>query len=528
MTKTKPRVAPNAKQITRCAIYTRKSTEDGLEQEFNSLDAQRLAGENYINSQVHEGWEIIPDGYDDGGFTGANMDRPALGRLMADLEAGKIDCVVVYKVDRLSRSLLDFSRILEKFDKYNVAFVSVTQQFNTANSMGRLMLNVLLSFAQFEREIISERTRDKIAAARRKGKWVGGMPLLGYDVDPRGSKLVINEDEANRVRSIFDLYLEHRSLIAVIRELDDRGWFGKRWVTKKQTERGGKPFTKTSLHKLLTNITYLGKVRYKEEIHDGEHAAIVDVAVWQQVQSLLQRNGRSGGIEARNKFGALLKGLLRCVACDSAMTPTHATKNGNKRYRYYVCCHAQKRGWHNCPSPSIPATEIERFVVDQIRSIGRDPDLIRATVTQAQEQTRSQLVALEAERASLERELALWNAEIRAVVAHVGPNGADSPAVARLADLQERTRLAERRATEIREQIRTINSRAVDQEEVATAMAKFDPVWDALTPREQVRVIELLVERVEYDGKRGKVAVTFHANGIKTFGEQFAATEDAA
>jgi DNA invertase Pin-like site-specific DNA recombinase len=214
MTRTKPRSAPRAKRAVRCAIYTRKSTEDGLEQEFNSLDAQRDAGENYIRSQVHEGWEIIPGHYDDGGFTGGNMDRPALRRLMADIEAGRVDCVVVYKVDRLSRSLLDFARMMETFEKYKVSFVSVTQQFNTASSMGRLVLNVLLSFAQFEREIISERTRDKIAAARRKGKWVGGMPLLGFDVDPRGSKLIVNDDEAARVRAIFELYLEGDSVPA--------------------------------------------------------------------------------------------------------------------------------------------------------------------------------------------------------------------------------------------------------------------------------------------------------------------------
>jgi site-specific DNA recombinase len=193
----------------RCAIYTRKSTEEGLEQEFNSLDAQREAGEAYIASQKAEGWVSLPERYDDGGYTGGNMERPALQRLLADIEAGKIDSVVTYKVDRLSRSLLDFARMMEVFDKHQVAFVSVTQLFNTATSMGRLVLNVLLSFAQFEREIIGERTRDKIAAARRKGKWSGGMPLLGYDVDPQGSKLRVNEAEAIRVRAIFDLYLRH-------------------------------------------------------------------------------------------------------------------------------------------------------------------------------------------------------------------------------------------------------------------------------------------------------------------------------
>src|SRR5438093_11728849 len=201
----------------RCAIYTRKSTEVGLEQDFNSLDAQREACLAYSQSQRHEGWKCLPQRYDDGGFTGGNMDRPALQRLLADIEAGKIDCLVAYKIDRLSRSLLDFARIIGIFEKHHVSFVSITQQFNSATSMDRLVLNVLLSFAQFEREIISERTRDKIAATRRKGKWSGGLPLLGYDVDPRGSKLIVNEDEAIRVRAIFELYLEHQSLIATIR-----------------------------------------------------------------------------------------------------------------------------------------------------------------------------------------------------------------------------------------------------------------------------------------------------------------------
>src|SRR5258707_11339187 len=271
----------------RCAIYTRKSTEEGLQQEFNSLDAQREAGEAYIKSQAAEGWVCLPEHYDDGGYSGGNVDRPALHRLLADIEAGKIDTVVLYKVDRLSRSLLDFSRLVETFEKHRISFVSVTQQFNTATSMGRLMLNVLLSFAQFEREIISERTRDEIAAARRKGKWVGGHPVLGYDVDPQRFKLLVNEDEAARVRAIFTLFLEHESLLPVVQELERRGWFTKRWTTRKGRERGGLPFNKTGLHHLLTNVTYLGKVRYRDEVHDGEQPAIVDADTWQQCQTLL-------------------------------------------------------------------------------------------------------------------------------------------------------------------------------------------------------------------------------------------------
>ena len=306
----------------RCAIYTRKSTEEGLQQEFNSLDAQREAAEAYIVSQKHDGWVCLPTRYDDGGFTGGNMDRPALRRLIADIETGKIDCVVVYKVDRLSRSLMDFARMMQTFDERKIAFVSVTQQFNTGTSMGRLVLNVLLSFAQFEREMVSERTRDKIAATRRKGKWTGGLPMLGYDVDRERNRLVVNADEARRVKAIFGLYLELESLLPVVRELNNRGWVNKRWQIKKSgTEKGGRPFDRVNLHRLLTNPIYIGKVRYKDELHAGEHAAIIDPETWQRTQALLARNGRSGGGSVRNKFGALLKGIVHCSACNCAMTP---------------------------------------------------------------------------------------------------------------------------------------------------------------------------------------------------------------
>src|ERR1022692_19066 len=300
------------KKTVRCAAYTRKSTEEGLEQEFNSLDAQRESAQAYIASQQHEGWICLPEPYDDGGYTGGNMERPALQRLLADAAAGRIDCVLVYKVDRLSRSLLDFGRIIETFDKHGVAFVSVTQQFNTATSMGRLVLNVLLSFAQFEREIIGERTRDKIAATRRKGKWSGGRPLLGYDLDPGGQRLAVNAEEAERVRAIFALFLEHTSLPVVVRELETRGWTNKRWRTRSGKDSGGDPFTKVGLRRLLTNVLYAGKVRYKEEVHDGEQPALVDPAVFRQAHDLLH-GGPGVGAPMRNRFGALLRGLLRCV-----------------------------------------------------------------------------------------------------------------------------------------------------------------------------------------------------------------------
>ena len=503
----------------RCAVYTRKSTEEGLEQEFNSLDAQREAAEAFIASQRGEGWTCLADRYDDGGYSGGNMERPALKRLFADVEAGHIGCVVVYKVDRMSRSLLDFARIMETLEKYRVSFVSVTQQFNTTSSMGRLTLNILLSFAQFEREIISERTRDKIAATRRKGKWSGGRPILGFDVDPRGGRLMVNEDEAARVRAIFELYLEHESLVATIKELDARGWTNKRWTTRKGHVTGGGTFNKHGLYGLLTNVLYTGRITYKDEIHDGEHPAIVDEEVFHRTRQLLKRNGVTGGKEVRNQFGAILKGLIRCVPCGCAMVPTHTVRNGNRRYRYYVCAKAQKRGWHSCPSKSIPAREIENFVIDQMRCVGKDTTLL----TEALEQTRAQAMArisdLEAEKRGLERDLIRHNTELRNLAGRLATNGT---ATDRVADLQDRIRAAEQRSTQVREELIMLGRGLVDEKEVARALAAFDPVWETLAPREQTRVIRLLVQRVDYDGEKGTVSVTFHPAGIKMLSREIA------
>jgi site-specific DNA recombinase len=351
----------------RCAIYTRKSTEEGLDQDFNSLDAQREAAEAYIHSQAHAGWTALSARYDDGGYSGSNLDRPALQLLLADIQAGQIDCVLTHRVDRLSRSLLDFAKLMELFEQHQVAFVSVTQHFNSGTSMGRLVLNVLLSFAQFERELIAERTRDKMAAARRKGKWGGGLPVLGYDVDASSKKLVINEEEAARVRAIFALYLQHRSLLPVLAELARRGWCTKQTRTKEGHVHGGRPFTRSSLYRLLTNVTYIGQVRYRNEIHPGEQPAIIDRKTWQEVQALLVHNGPGQLGAERTPSEALLQGLLFCGPCGCAMTPAQLSR-GNRRYRYYTCSAAQRKGWHTCPSKSLPARAVERYVLEQIAS----------------------------------------------------------------------------------------------------------------------------------------------------------------
>ncbi len=496
----------------RCAIYTRKSSDEGLQQDFNSLDAQREAAEAYIASQKAEGWVCLPERYDDGGFTGGNMDRPALKRLLGDIEAGRIDCVVVYKVDRLSRSLMDFAKIVEVFERQNVSFVSVTQHFNTTNSMGRLTLNILLSFAQFEREIIGERIRDKIAASRQKGKWTGGTPILGYDVDrSNGSpRLVVNAAEASRVRQVFDLYLELGSLVPVAAELDRRGWRNKAWTTRDGRKRGGLPFDKCRVHKLLTNVLYAGKVTHKNEMYAGEHEAIVSEDVFQRVQQQLLRNGRNGSAEGRNRHGALLRGLLYCKSCDRAMSHTFTTR-GNRRYRYYTCTNAVKRGRAACPGRSLPAAEIERAVVDEIRCLGRDPAVLRETLAQARGRADSAIERLTGERREIERALARLHADIRRVAAGDG-GAATAP---RIAELNDRVREAEQCVAEIDAKLSELRGDLVDEADVAAAFADFDNVWTALSPREQARLVRLLVGRVEYDASDSSIEVTFHPTGIK-------------
>jgi site-specific DNA recombinase len=349
----------------RCAIYRRKSTEEGLEQEFNSLMAQREAAEAYILSQRELGWRVIPLLYDDGGFSGGSLERPALKRLLADVAGKLIDCVVVYKVDRLSRSLLDFASIIGILDKHNATFVSVTQAFNTATSLGRLTLNVLLSFAQFERELVQDRTRDKVHAARRKGKWTGGLPVLGYDI--QGGKLAVNQEEANCVREIFHTFTQKQTLAETLYEMEQRGWKTKSWLTQKGTCFGGRRFNRSKLKFMLSNPLYLGKVRLKGALHDGEHPAIVDSDLWRQANELLKNRASGARNKNRSPMEGFLRGLLFCEACCSPMVPAYTKRNARK-VRYYTCTSAQQHGWKTCPSRSLPASALEESVVSRLSS----------------------------------------------------------------------------------------------------------------------------------------------------------------
>ncbi len=353
----------------RCAIYTRKSSEEGLEQEFNSLDAQREACEAYIKSQKHEGWIVIPTLYDDPAYSGGNMDRPALKRLLTDIDAGLIDTVVVYKVDRLTRALADFAKIVEAFDGQGVSFVSVTQAFNTTTSMGRLTLNVLLSFAQFEREVTGERIRDKIAASKKKGMWMGGLPPLGFDVQER--KLVVNEKEAETVRHIFGRYCALGSVRELQRELEIGKIVSKARIAADGTSYGRKPFSRGALYQLLQNEIYIGLTKHRGEAYPGEHPAILDQDLWDKTQELLDSN-RVGRRALETNASKRLTGIV-FDASGEAMTPSHASKKGI-RYRYYISKSLTKNCKDEHPEAQrIPAILLEDLVIKRIKNFLKDP-----------------------------------------------------------------------------------------------------------------------------------------------------------
>ncbi|MEM6657111.1 MAG: recombinase family protein [Pseudomonadota bacterium] len=364
----------------RCAIYTRKSSEEGLEQGFNSLDAQREACEAYIASQKHEGWELLPDRYDDGGISGGHLDRPALQQLMHAVDDKRIDQIVVYKIDRLTRSLADFAKLVDRLDQAEASFVSVTQSFNTATSMGRLTLNVLLSFAQFEREVTAERIRDKIAASKRKGLWMGGNVPLGYQAD--GRTLKIDQEEAATVKALYDLYLKHAH-IRVVKEYADRlDLRSRRRVRGAGRVSGGTFFDRGHIHHILTNPIYAGRIRHKGEVYDGQHPAIIEPEIWDQVQQMLQAGAAKSRGANQKATTSLLAGKLFDETGDR-LTPSHSRKNG-KRLRYYISHRLVKDRSRKHPDAwRLPAEQLEALIADVIRKNLSRPDSVTALMPDA-------------------------------------------------------------------------------------------------------------------------------------------------
>ena len=494
----------------RCAIYTRKSTTEGLDSDFNTLDAQREAAEYYIRAQAYQNWTILPARYDDGGFTGANIDRPALQRLLDGLDRGALDMVVVYKVDRLSRSLLDFARLMERFDKKNVGFVSVTQNFDTSSSMGRLVLNILLSFAQFERELISERTRDKIQAARRRGKWTGGQLVLGYRTDPEQGGLAVVPEEAEIVRTIFDLYLSTHSIGFVAGRLNELGIITKRHVSKKGKTRGGRRWNKSTVYQVLRNPIYVGKTRTGDgQLHAGEHEPLISLEAFEKVAESMSLRS-TGRIRTNRKSEYILTGLLHCGPCDAAMTSSQGTSRNGKKYRYYRCVHQQQHGGR-CPTGHLPAMDIEEAVVAEVKDVATRGEVRQKILDRFFSDTGA-LSAAEATRVQLRARIEEGNAESKRLLSAFSDAGASGgkTLATRLGEIESDVDHLGIQLGEVEDRLRALTGAQRQVERVARLLDGFGTMWSALVPQEQRELLHLLIDRIVVDLDAGGFRITFH------------------
>jgi DNA invertase Pin-like site-specific DNA recombinase len=492
----------------RCAIYTRKSTSQGLEQEFNSLDAQREACQAYAKAQ---GWSVTPEAYEDGGFTGANVERPAFQRLLAEVDAKKFDVVVVYKVDRLSRSLLDFAKVMDRFNAAGIAFVSVTQNFSTADAMGRLTLNLLMSFAEFEREMISERTRDKMRAARRKGKWTGGTVPFGYDLAE--GKLRVNELESVIVREIFASYVKHRSIVRILDELRERGR-----TTKRRGSCLAKAWTKDAVLRILRNPLYVGRTLVGGETFDAEHEPIVDRETFARVEGLLGRGASRTTATVRR--GYLLRGLLRCAGCGAGLTPASAFK-GKREYRYYRCQTREKQGTRACSAGPISAPAVENFVMSELRKVHRDAGLTARLTTAVMARTEQARATLRAEERALPAELARTSGEASRIADAIvtASTAAREHLERRLEEVGARLSRQKARVEQIGRELARLDGLRADAEWVAGIIGDFDRLWKRLTAENRARVVRALVAEVHVDEGRGLLRIVFRdANSTRAAG----------
>jgi site-specific DNA recombinase len=505
---TRPAASAPAPPERRCAVYTRKSTSAGLEQDFNSLDAQREACEAYVRARRAEGWRLLPDHYDDGGFTGATLDRPAFQRLLEDIDAGKVDLVVVYKVDRLSRSLLDFAKVMERLGRAGAAFVSVTQNFSTADAMGRLTLNVLMSFAEFERSMIAERTRDKIAASRRRGKWTGGPVPLGYDV--AHGKLVINEPEAVVVREAFALYREEKSAFLVARALNARGRRTKGRLGEGGTRLPGPRWTKVSVLRVLKNPLYVGLVPYGRERHPGEHAPLVDQEAFARAQELLKRPAARRRQVGRNER-YLLSGLVRCGACGGAMTPASTRKSG-RTYRYYRCARRDRGGPEACGAPALPAAALENFVRARLRECALVPELFEQALAAFGARLAEAAEALGQERSALAKQLARLEADEARLEAELerGKGGeAQGPLAVRLGEAREELAAGRLRVADGERKVALAAGARRDATWASGVLAEPAAFWGALSLENERRLLGALLDRIVVDLEGGGVELVF-------------------
>ncbi len=480
------KATPRPKTI-RCAIYTRKSTEEGLDQQYNSLIRNATLASPTSAARPTRVGELVPDRYDDGGFSGGNIERPALKRMMEDIQAGKIDCVVVYKVDRLSRSLLDFARVMETFRQVQ-RFLRIGDSAlqhdpfdGQANAQHPAFVCPIRT--RNHRRTYSRQTGCPMQA-RTMDRWLPGSWLRRRPSE-RTPKLVINPEEATKVRRIFTLYLEMKNLMPVVEELEKRGWKNKLWHSKKGLPKGGRSFDKCSVHALLTNPIYCGKIKHKTDLYQGQHQAIIDDEIYERVQAQLRENSFNRGNRLPSKYGGLLKGLIRCPNCNVAMVH-NMTKRNAIVYRYYTCVRAIKRGRQACKHPSLPAGEIEAAVVDQVREISRDTKLRDEIIRQAMIATQQGRAELESHHVQLTRQLTRDHGEIRELALDQKPN---TSIAHRIADIQDRIAKAELELSKVNRQLHDLDKQQMTTEEIQEAIIDFDRIWDALTSREQSQTV---------------------------------------
>lgn len=504
-----------APKTVRVAIYTRQSLDEGTS-EFKSVDAQRDMIEAYVASQRSEGWAALPERYDDAGYSGGDLNRPGFKRLMADVEAGRVDVVVVHRFDRLSRSMFDFVGLTDRFEKHGVALVSATQAFNTSTSAGRMMLNVLASFAQYEREMIGERTRDKMQATRKRGMWAGGFVPLGYDLVDK--KLVVNPVEAEQVRATFRLYLEMGSLSETAHELNRRGWRTKSWTGKRGQPVASYHYSLESLRQMLDRVVYIGQVRSGKTSYPGLHERIIDQELWDAVQAQKRRLRPFYGEKTKNKYGALLRGLVLCGLCGATMNHS-VSASGPRRYQYYTCNASRRFGRSQCMAGPVPLAQIETFVIDRVRAIGRDPTLVREALaaTQRERQARAGELEGEVRRQEIERRRAKEErTNLINAVAGGGPGTATL--MQRVAELDQRLVDIEERVRGAQRELVAASTPGADDGSLAQALAEFDGVWEALFVQERIRVLTLLIERVTYASTTGELKLTFRTSGLTGLG----------
>jgi site-specific DNA recombinase len=491
-------------KVVRVGIYCRVSSEEGLNQEFTSLDNQEQRSRDRVASRSDDGW-MVAKVYRDGGYSGGTINRPGLQELLLDVQAGKLDVIVIHKLDRISRRLLDFYRLMELLDTHNVSLVSVTQSLDTSDATGRLMVSILMSFAQFELELTSERIRDKTYSTRKLGKRTGGRPILGYDIDPITKQFVVNEAEAEIVRSIYSSFIADPRVATLSRALNAEGVRQKTWTMRNGEQHVVRDITPFYLHRLLRNKTYLGLVEHHPtgEVFKGQHQAMIDQDTWDKTQVLLQRDRHIRQSNERSQIQALLKHLVYCRSCGCRMRPKYTAKS-NKRYYVYLCNNAQRNGYHACPMPSTPAAELEKVVLDQLRLILRSDEVQAGVLRAVRVETERQRELVIGRIHELEKELA----EVQAI-----------------GELEETVPISNELA-ELRTELHLLTGQVVSEAEVSMQLSGLDAIWENMFPATQARLVQLLVARVEVEPDM--VRVHLHETAIASLTRLLLTDENTA